>query len=217
LDTGTAVVGSNLTGVGGVGSAAAHVAGGPGSSSFVRNTSNYDGANEPNMEFKADVPFTMVFWAKPAVGNSDLVTYTIASLRDSAGALPGWQFMQGTATTDRFSFVFDEGVAGEDEVFVANVFTNGVVSFVAATFDGTTLRLYKNGAFVNSATPAFAIGDQGTSIFRVSANQSGVNGFTGELSEMAFFSSQLSAGQIAALYSAGASTAVLMPQMIIVR
>lgn len=215
LDSVTAVVGSNLTAMGGPGTAAAHVVGGPGSSTFVRNTSYYDGANEPNMEFKADVPFSMVFWCKPG-SNSDLTDYNIASLRSTAGDLPGWQILQGFAAADRLSMVFDEGAAGEDQVDIIGVFTNSVVQFIAVTFDGTNLDAYRDGAYVGTIAPTKAIGDMGTAIFRVSANQSGNNGFTGELSEMAFFDFELTSGQILALYNAGIATPAIVPRMMVV-
>lgn len=167
------------------------------------------------MEFQADVPFSLVFWCKPGA-NADATTFCIASLRSSAGDLPGWQFFQGTTTADQFSMVFDEGAAGENEVAISGVFTNSVVQFIAATFDGTNLDVYRDGAFVNTAAPTRAIGDQGTAIFRVAANQSGVNGFTGELSEMAFFDFELTSGQILALYNAGIATPVFLPRMMVV-
>lgn len=85
--------------------------------------------------------------------------------------------------------------------------TAGTLTNLAATWDGSIVRMYKDGAEVAQTAYAASPPPNGTSAVLVGANRDGAgtpeNSFTGSVG-VSFFRRALTAGEVASLYEAGA-------------
>jgi len=85
----------------------------------------------------------------------------------------------------------------------------GVWTHVAATYDGAAMKIYINGA-LSASTPANNdVGDSNGTLYlgnnpQIAATNSGAN-FNGQLDELGWFNSALSASEIANIYNAGSA------------
>ncbi|MDK9716481.1 MAG: DUF1566 domain-containing protein [Trichlorobacter sp.] len=85
----------------------------------------------------------------------------------------------------------------------------GVWTHVAATYDGANMKIYINGA-LSASTPANNdVGDSNGTLYlgnnpQIAAGYSGAN-FNGQLDEVGWFNSALSASDIANIYNAGSA------------
>ena len=149
--------------------------------------------------------FTVEAWVK-ASGSG---IYSIVD-RDSNGANRPWQFR---VNAGKLEFLRITNAAGTISVITvasaATNVTNNAWHHVAATYDGTTLRLYIDGAADGSA--ALTGGIQSTSAIpmAIGANSSGGLGanqrWPSKMDEVAYYSTALSAARVAAHYAAGSS------------
>ncbi|MDQ6941135.1 MAG: LamG domain-containing protein [Candidatus Eremiobacteraeota bacterium] len=145
-------------------------------------------------------------WLKEAAANSsgyiDLVSYGTQSGQGYS--------LQLTPTNTLKLWLTTTGAPGYVELNGVTALTSGTAYHVAATYDGTTAKLYLNGVLNASATGASSvnyanIGSYGLSI---GAGQSTTrNVFNGTLDEVAVYPLALTATQVSAHYSAAGSTA----------
>lgn len=93
------------------------------------------------------------------------------------------------------------------DIFGATAFAVSTAHHVAATYDGTTIRLYLDGVIDGSATAT--VPNMGAHELVVGASHAataGYNfGFHGRISDVAYYGSALSSARIAAHYAAGIS------------
>ena len=157
-------------------------------------------------------------WANPlnALSLEAWVTPSSTALGHIAGRT-SWAF--APSYTDRgwhlaieggryeFGLTFTDGTytVGLDQ---GNTVTSGVTKHVVGTWDGTTVRLYLDGAQVWSSG-AFAgktLQQPVTEAFRVGAVLGGAYGMQGVVDEVAVYSGALSSGQVAAHFLAGSTS-----------
>ena len=143
--------------------------------------------------------YTLLAWIKPdtvAAGNGSIVT--------KEGNHTGyWLYREGS----RLYTGFKDGTAGPYKAHISSaVLSAGQWVFVASTWDGTTSRLYLNGAEVSaqalsgslvSDTNPLTIGSTGLGVDHPGAY------FDGTLAQVAVFDKVLTAQDLAALYTAG--------------
>jgi hypothetical protein len=148
-------------------------------------------------------PFTIEFWAKPSANNNDLVA-PIASLNGNASR--SGYLVYYDAPNKRWQFRM-----GGTALYCATVNSaNGSAvvgswQHIVAIYDGTSVFLYLNGALVGG--PGSTTGGNGynpnTGVpFRIGYNTLGNRGFDGDLDEVAFYNTVLSADTVAAHHDA---------------
>jgi hypothetical protein len=79
--------------------------------------------------------------------------------------------------------------------------------YVAATYDGTTLRLYRDGMEVASAQTAgqIAVNDKAFLIGRTEGGSAGPNFWQGSIDELSVYDRALTAAELAAIHAAGSA------------
>lgn len=149
-------------------------------------------------------PFTIEFWARPTLSNNDNAPVDNRIAGDNRS---GWAFFQrGTGWSLRM-YNGNGRLIGFD--LTGGTSTLGSWSHVVATWDGTIARLYVNGVFANvdnkgDGTPGYA--PSTTATLTIGALGDDSSPFYGNVDEVAFYASALSAEKIAAHYTTVSST-----------
>jgi hypothetical protein len=193
------------------------------------------GATTGNQESKIDVPwnaalnptapFSVEFWAKfNTIGSDSTGTSPLANFAPydyGGGSRIGWLFYV-RGPDGRWQFRMGAASGSGYAVVCSATSGNAVVGtwqHVVATFDGTTARLYVNGAQVGTAgtggvpwvpNPQMALRMGGTPLTGNYSDgptingvgNSGNRGFDGWLDEVAIYNTLLSAGQVKAHFDA---------------
>jgi hypothetical protein len=178
------------------------------------------GPNDPNVNnidpTAPDGNLSLAIWAKwnGRHPGKDKSQGLISKRREWNASVNGVQFMLecDTYPAPRGSFGlrrFGESLAGQpgDVYTAANILTGfiGQWAHIAATFDGTTARLYLNGAEVGNGLYAFSAGNPaniGLTIGNVNDSQGwpeGPESFRGVLDEAYIFNRTLTAEEVAYL------------------
>lgn len=175
---------------------------------YIDHSSSYAGGAQTVVPFRpelnpaANSPFTIEFWAKPSAWDDD--DAPIGNRLGGGGNRSGWVFFQrGGNNGWNFRMYNGAGTAMGWSITggtaVLNEWTHVVV-----TWNGTTPLLYVNGAFVPTTNDP---GNNGvynpntTESFYVGSLIAGASAYTGQLDEIAFYPSALTATQIANHYT----------------
>ena len=157
-----------------------------------------------NPLLNSSAPFSIEFWARPTLYNTDNapVDNRIAGTNRSGWAFfqraPGWTFRMYNGIGAQIGFDLTGGTS-----------TLGSWSHVVATWDGTTARLYVNGVFAdvtNAGTGAAVYAPSTTATLTIGALGDDSSPFYGNVDEVAFYGSALSAEKISAHYNTVSST-----------
>jgi len=145
-------------------------------------------------------PFTIEAWVKPTIdglGNAQAPLFN----RHSVSPRQGWVFFQRDDLAG-FNFRMYNGLDGNQSVDITGgQYVIGEWAHLAATWDGTTARLFVNGLEVASEADTYAANtDVGLSVGAYGANNPGDNPYTGYVDEVAWYSNALSSAQILAHY-----------------
>lgn len=104
------------------------------------------------------------------------------------------------------TLVFRLAIGGSSqELRVSSALSSGTTYHVAATYDGATMRLYRNGAQIGSRSQAGAIGTS-SSALSLASYPGGGSHFNGKVDEVALYSSALSSDAVAKHYLRGTCT-----------
>lgn len=123
-------------------------------------------------------------------------TRVIASRQGIASGSAAWTFRQeGTA----LKFYVWNGTASFFTATSSVTLAVGTAHHVAATYDGTTARIYVDG--VSTGTAAGTMYNLGTAALRLGASEAG-EAYAGTVDELAFYGTALSGTRIAAHYAA---------------
>ena len=146
-------------------------------------------------------PFTVEFWAKPAQLVSDLFCPACAmdAPQNEANGRNGWVFSQAPDNTWQFR-------VGGTNGYVATVAGGTVLAnawhHVVGVYDGAAIFLYVNGQLAAGPTAAPGFAPNPIAPLRFGATTMSDRTFDGWLDEVAIYPNALSAGAIAAHYSA---------------
>jgi len=144
-------------------------------------------------------PITISVWIKPGPNQEycwDGATGNYGVAGKAQSGVPGnvwsWQLRYGAPSGCFLGFQFN-GTDGGKWVTMNQALTQGQWHHIAATFDGTTLKSYLNGGFVEEATMA---GIRASNARLIIADEGWANYFTGSIDEFKLFNTGLSAGEI---------------------
>jgi large repetitive protein len=139
-----------------------------------------------NLDFTGTASFSLEAWVRPTT--IDGTSRRIVS--KALGGLQGYELFVNSGGGLSF-----QRIAGSTNTVTASAPPLDSWSHVAATYDGTTMRLYVNGSLSNSAASALSLLDNAAA-FRVGNSALGTDGWAGDLDDVAVYSGVLSAAQV---------------------
>jgi uncharacterized repeat protein (TIGR02543 family) len=112
-------------------------------------------------------------------------------------------------------YYYLHGTTAGSGVTTTAALQTGVWTHVAATYDGANMKIYINGALNAGVSANNDVWDSSGTLYlgnnpEIAASYSGAN-FNGQLDELGWFNSALSATDIASIYNAGSAGWALMP------
>ena len=146
-----------------------------------------------NHDFTGTSSFTLEAWIRPTT--IDGTPRRIVS--KAVGGLQGYELFVNSGSGISF-----QRIAGSTNTVSTSAPSQSVWSHVVATYDGTTMRLYVNGALANSAASALSLLDN-VAAFRVGNSAAGTDGWAGDLDDVAVYSTALNATQVQNRYRCG--------------
>jgi hypothetical protein len=128
----------------------------------------------------------------------------------------GWLIYQTSQTGYELRMYKDQTTAFAVDVVGTTTNVVGVYTHVVATFDGTTAKMYLNGALANSGTlnAPYVFGTNGSG-FTIGERADAAFLWAGKADEVAYYNTALDANTIAAHYACATTNAALYPNMIL--
>lgn len=166
-----------------------------GGSLMLDGTDDYV-VSQNNVGITGTASRTATFWFKPAdaQGRQDLF---------------GWG---ASGTGNRFSLIFDFASCPDEGLFFSGYAADAcgsggtvgrnIWTFAAVTYDGTTVKVYINGAPTPDITYTYALTTQDSPV-NIGKNVGDGTYFKGDIDEFAVYNSALSASELSALYAKG--------------
>lgn len=161
---------------------------------FAGGSSGYAQASGAWLNVAAATAFSFEMWVRP--------TNTTGGFMCGRWKSGGTQFYIQCYPTD---LVLSMNISGTQRAFaVSHTLVAGEVLHLAATYDGTTMRLYVNGALAGTGAYAGSLNAPAlTDLYLGRIESSATDFFPGTFDEVAVYGSVLSAGRIAAHYADG--------------
>lgn len=154
-----------------------------------------NGADWSDMDFDANKPYTLKFWGQ-LTATPTIIRYAISKVV-SPSTFANWgAAVQRSGSDIRFVAPRNKALAAT----TAYDYTIDTWYHVVVTYDGSTVRIYVDGALVTSAADASSNG-LSNGIIRIGSFTG--DGWHGYLDEVAVWDRALSAAEIAAQYTAG--------------
>ncbi|MCX6922071.1 MAG: autotransporter-associated beta strand repeat-containing protein, partial [Verrucomicrobia bacterium] len=142
--------------------------------------------------------FTIEFWCKP----NDLTSAYVVALQDrTTGSRIGYAIQKNNFTSG-WDFTFGTGPASYSTISSGTAVVAGSVYYVAATYDGTTARLYVNGVLTSSLVTTYQPANPGAVDFTM-GSRNGNTAMNGVLEDVRVYSRALTAEEISALAFGG--------------
>lgn len=158
-----------------------------------------------NYDFAATANYSIEFLIKPNI--VDGTPGFIYTKLDLTNGYPGYttDFWNGGVRHSRY-----DAAGGVDTAYDPTGFTNATVYHYVTTYDGSNIKMYRNGSIVSGATLASTRSiTNHAGIFTIGASGNGSTGMTGWLDEFAIYNTALSAASISAHYAAISSQLTL--------
>ena len=146
-------------------------------------------------DFAAKAAFSLEAWVKATT-----IDATSRRIFSKESGEDGYYLI---STNTRLSFARMQ--AGAYDTMTGPKLTANATAHVVVTYDGTTMRLYVNGAQVDVETSANSLLNT-TAAFTVGAKSSGGGNFAGTIDEPAVYTTALSAATVLAHYRSGTGT-----------
>ncbi len=145
-----------------------------------------------NHDFAGTATFTLEAWVRPTT-----IDGTSRRIVSKAAALQGYELFVNSGTGISF-----QRIAGSTNTVSATAPVLNAWSHVAATYDGTTMRLYVNGSQVGSTASALSLLNT-VATLRVGNSAVGTDGWAGDLDDVAVYAGALSAAQVQSHFQCG--------------
>ena len=146
-----------------------------------------------NHDFAGTSSFTIEAWVKPTT--VDGTSRRIVS--KAIGGLNGYELFVNSGSGLSF-----QRIAGSTNAVSTAAPATSSWSHVVATYDGTTMRLYVNGALASSTASALSLLDN-VATLRVGNSAVGTDGWAGDLDDVALYTSALNATQVQSHFRCG--------------
>ena len=175
----------------------------------------FDGTNDYLVmgdvhDFAGTTPFSAELWVNRGTGNETYYRKLISKERyTSATNRGGWNLsiVESDHPTDanRFAFGRFDGGSNSSNARGTTVTQAGVWYHVVATYDGTTMRLYVNGALEDTVPSSLLVENNALPLYVGVFGAINVTNqlFHGQMDEVAIYATVLSAQQVAQHYNAG--------------
>lgn len=149
-----------------------------------------DVPDAPSLDFDQSRPMTISLWVKKMSSPS---VYHILGKRDGCGT------MNYQLARDGGGVHFNSADAGPGRVDTSvSDLENGIWTHIAATYDGSTLRMYVGGTEKGSASP-FVLGVPDDAPLRIGASGTCGNNFPGLIDDVRIYGRALSSAEVGAL------------------
>jgi hypothetical protein len=155
--------------------------------------------------FTGTSAFTVEAWVKPAI--LDAAGRQIAGKEDVTGTNWGWWVVY---TSTNISVRRRDATINNTLNF-AHTMSVGGIYHIVATFDGTNIRAYQDGAEIGTAQASAASILSHTAPFRVGSHSQGGNRLRGTIDEIAVYNVALSLSSIQSHYNAAVAVQTLLP------
>jgi hypothetical protein len=183
-----------------------------GVSSLVGDTDTatyFDGTDDyvdlgDTYDFAGSSQFTVECWLNPTAPTAQYRRFVTKERYVNSSNRGGWYVSLASTvdgTPNRVVFGRFDGGAGNGIVFAATPLQAGRWYHIAATYDGTTMRVYLNG--VQDGTTASSLSVEDHTIPLTFGRRQGTDYYSGMLDEVALYPSALSQTRIQAHYDAG--------------
>jgi hypothetical protein len=150
--------------------------------------------------FAGRAPFTLEAWIRPRRLNGH--TRRVFSTEASASPPRDGGYLVGVRAD---GLVFSRYAAGRWSTLRTDV-TAGAWQHVAATYDGTTMRLYVNGRLRDERASAIDLPPWRTTWFSIGSKSGAYKFFAGGVDEAAVYTRALDAHRVLAHYQAGTTS-----------
>lgn len=168
-------------------------------------------ADESRFSFTGTAPYSLIAWVRPFSGVSTSLGGVIGQFHltgwaPPAGTTDGWMLGVNQPAMTPYMLRYPNIAYGGVGVSATGAaISAGVAHMIAGTYDGANLKIYTDG--VLAATQATVAGIPGTTATpQIGQGQDGTatsQWFYGAVGEVSVWGSALTAGNIAALYTAG--------------
>ena len=142
-------------------------------------------------------PFSVEAWVK--VGTLDSVQGADIVTKLANSSLGGWRV---TATSTSLVVRRHDVSGASDEISYSHGWSTGETHHVVATYDGSTIRLYVDGASAASVASTKTVPGT-TANLRIGSFSGGGNGWDGNLDAVAIYDRELTSTEVADNYTAG--------------
>lgn len=157
----------------------------------------------------ANQPFTIEAWLRPTVEENVAVGQAPLANRKTDGNRQGWVFFQRASTNDTsrqqgWNFRMYSGSGSGVSIDVTGgTYTTGDWSHVVLVWNGSTATLYVDGNGTTSSAGTYMPNNSTPMGFGAYSDPVGGNPFTGDIDEVAYYPSALTATQVQEHYQAG--------------
>ena len=157
----------------------------------------------PATSLNLDNALTIAAWADPADYSCSDARRIVTKLNSISAPSIGYNF-DIVCTTGKLRIELFDQSSNENYLLSNTTIPNGIFTYIAATWDGTTLKLYIDG--VPDSQTSTTIGHIGTNGNDLTIGRfSSTSLFKGLIDEVQIYSRALDAGEIAAIYNAGSN------------
>ena len=160
---------------------------------------------QPELNPASNAPFTIEFWANPTASDDDDAP---VFNRISSGDRSGWAFFQRAPGVGWNLRMYDGVGSNVGWDLTGGTATFNAWSHVVATWNGSSARLYVNGALASSTNASGKSGKYNASssaTFSVGAYDNGGSPYNGCVDDIAFYPTALSATTILSHYQTASS------------
>src|SRR3989344_5748408 len=170
----------------------------------INNALSFDGTDDyinlGNMNVSGS-GITIAAWVKADTFSSSLDTRFISKANSTSEQGHYWMLGQTNSGGDKLRFRLKAGGSTQTLIASSGNLPTGTWFHAIATYDGTTMRLYKDGIEVGSSAKSGTINTDTTIPANIGRNPDGSNHIDGTMDDVRIYNRALSTSDIQALYA----------------